>query len=161
MNKQTMELALEALNDLYTSFVDCVEGGAEDEAFVHAAEAIVALKEAIKAQSDNAEWCDDCHGYTHKEGNPCSIKPQGEQEVQYEIQSLADNFRITHIATDSRVATCYARENAERVCNALNHTPAPAIPEGWQIVPIEPTPELMQQLRWEAKRAAAPKGENE
>ena len=23
--------------------------------------------------SDDSAWCDDCHGYTHKAGNPCAV----------------------------------------------------------------------------------------
>jgi len=43
----------------------------------------------------------------------------------YEIQTINSkedglNYRITHISSDSRVATCYLKENAELVCEALN-----------------------------------------
>lgn len=43
----------------------------------------------------------------------------------YEIQTINSkedglNYRITHISSDSRVATCYLKENAELVCDALN-----------------------------------------
>lgn len=46
---------------------------------------------------------------------------------KYEIQTIKDkeapsgyHYRITEIATDSRVATCYLEENAKLVCDALN-----------------------------------------
>ncbi len=45
--------------------------------------------------------------------------------MRYEIQEIKivkekPNFRITDTRTDSRIATCYLRENAEFVCEALN-----------------------------------------
>lgn len=47
-------------------------------------------------------------------------------EKKYEIQVMKDedkiNYRITHINSDSRVATCYLKENADLVCEALNST---------------------------------------
>jgi len=53
---------------------------------------------------------------------------------KYEIQRISDgkqygahiHFRITDKETDSRVATCYARENAELVVSALNAASLPA-----------------------------------
>ena len=27
--------------------------------------------EITGSTSDDSAWCDDCHGYTHKAGNPC------------------------------------------------------------------------------------------
>lgn len=47
------------------------------------------------------------------------------KEKKYEIQVTEDedkkkNYRITHINSDSRVATCYLKENADLVCDALN-----------------------------------------
>jgi chromosome segregation ATPase len=52
-------------------------------------------------------------------------KAETERLLPYEIQEMefigyGVNFRITEIATDSRVATCYLRENAVKVCDALN-----------------------------------------
>lgn len=44
----------------------------------------------------------------------------------YAIEPLQDkesgeiSYRITHVATDSRVATCYLAQNALLVCEALN-----------------------------------------
>jgi len=51
----------------------------------------------------------------------------------YEVQAgpNIDGYRVTEIATDSRIATCYARENAELVVAALNAyatTPSRALP---------------------------------
>lgn len=47
--------------------------------------------------------------------------------MKYEIQKIKDkeaphgvHYRVTEIATDSRVATCYYEENAQLVCDALN-----------------------------------------
>jgi NTP pyrophosphatase (non-canonical NTP hydrolase) len=42
--------------------------------------------------------------------------------MKYEVQSgeSIDGLRITDTETDSRVATCYAPENAKLVCDALN-----------------------------------------
>lgn len=50
------------------------------------------------------------------------------------------HWRITHIPTDSRIATCYVKENADMVVAALNGVQlepteaAPAQPEPYQIV---------------------------
>jgi hypothetical protein len=46
-------------------------------------------------------------------------------ENKYEVQTIPSandglNYRVTEIKTDSRVATCYAKENADLVCRALN-----------------------------------------
>ena len=41
--------------------------------------------------------------------------------LKYEIQKVNDNYRITHIKTDSRIATCYLKYNADLVCDALNN----------------------------------------
>ena len=44
---------------------------------------------------------------------------------KYEIQLINSptdglNYRVTHVQSDSRVATCYLKEHAELVCDALN-----------------------------------------
>ena len=46
----------------------------------------------------------------------------------YEVQAgpNIDGYRVTEIVTDSRIATCYARENAELVVAALNAYATPA-----------------------------------
>ena len=46
--------------------------------------------------------------------------------MKYEIQEIVkdgkiDNYRITQVNGDNRVATCYLPEHAELVCTALNH----------------------------------------
>lgn len=44
--------------------------------------------------------------------------------LAYEIETiprLDDEHRITHVKSDSRVATCYDLENARLVVKALNH----------------------------------------
>jgi hypothetical protein len=45
----------------------------------------------------------------------------------YEIQTIDDpdapngvHYRVSHAPTDSRIATCYLKENAGLVCQALN-----------------------------------------
>lgn len=43
----------------------------------------------------------------------------------YDYQRLKDEegrdeFRVTHVATDSRVATCYLESNAQFIVDALN-----------------------------------------
>ena len=45
----------------------------------------------------------------------------------YEVQEIKDpnvssgiHYRVSHIPTDSRIATCYLQENANFVCKALN-----------------------------------------
>lgn len=48
-------------------------------------------------------------------------------KYRYEIQETVDslygrNYRITDTATDSRIATCFLRENADLVVAALNRT---------------------------------------
>lgn len=46
--------------------------------------------------------------------------------MNYEVQKITksdgqiENYRVTHIATDSRVATCFDKDNAQMVCDALN-----------------------------------------
>ena len=46
-------------------------------------------------------------------------------EPAYRIEVVQDHFRITHSKTDSRIATCYDRRDAELVVAALNaHDPA-------------------------------------
>lgn len=54
--------------------------------------------------------------------------------TRYEIQTIKDkeaphgvHYRVTEIATDSRVATCYLKENAQLVCDALNEYPGPRV----------------------------------
>lgn len=43
------------------------------------------------------------------------------------IESVTDgnNYRITDNTTDSRIGTCYDKDNAELICNALNGEPKP------------------------------------
>jgi hypothetical protein len=46
-------------------------------------------------------------------------------EMKYEVQIIDSpeqgvNYRVTHVATDSRIATCYVAEHAELICDALN-----------------------------------------
>ena len=42
-------------------------------------------------------------------------------EIQVINRSLGQKeYRITHINTDSRIATCFLEENAKFVCDALN-----------------------------------------
>jgi hypothetical protein len=76
------------------------------------------------------------------------IKAQGEHQA--EIVADENGYLTTQWAID------YIPNVGDKL-----YTSAPTIPAGMVLVPIEPTPEMMQQLRWEAKRAAAPKGENE
>lgn len=38
----------------------------------------------------------------------------------YDYEKVEDSFRVTHVATDSRVATCFSEENALFVTKALN-----------------------------------------
>jgi hypothetical protein len=44
-------------------------------------------------------------------------------EVQVIERSLGQKeYRITHIKTDSRIATCFLKENADYICKVLNNS---------------------------------------
>jgi len=46
------------------------------------------------------------------------------QEIEDKSTSLGIHYRITEIATDSRVATCYLSDNARLICDTLNGSAA-------------------------------------
>jgi hypothetical protein len=51
--------------------------------------------------------------------------------MKYEVQTIETtegvNYRITEKATDSRIATCYVKDNADLVCKALNKLDEPIL----------------------------------
>lgn len=58
------------------------------------------------------------------------------------------HFRI-HDANDNALCFCYSEDNAREVVERLNgsfQSPV-AVPAGWALVPIDPTPEMLEALR--------------
>jgi hypothetical protein len=108
MNKQTMEQALEALQEYIDKSIATVD--ARQQALI----AIAALKEAIKQQGGPVIWITEGHLREVSNGN---------------------------------ILNCYCAPEKDRFADVPLYTSAPTIPEGWQLVPIEPTPEMEEALR--------------
>lgn len=200
-----LEQALEAFKDLFgAGMVDCMMGDGKDDqiaAIAKARIAIAALKEAIKNQSKSAlaEFT-DCAG--SDETDPierlrffCSLAMKGQDWLDVEpffeaIKQRGEpvaTLRVTMETHDMgqslapnppfKCAIAYASKVAIDMPLGKHklYTSAPTIPEGWQLVPIEPTPEMVEAAndepqwrvsawevttrRWKAMLSAAPKGD--
>ena len=71
--------------------------------------------------TDEDRWCRlSCGTYICDDCILSEARGITNDKVAYEVEKTGDNYRVTHIPTDSRVATCYLEENAQHVCSALN-----------------------------------------
>lgn len=98
-----------------------------------------ALSRALNTWENRPQWlvdmADQLNGTPEPAGRPgveLKLSPPEPYPQLFQVDSIpgytngipSTEYRITHIKTDSRVATCYDRANAFMVCESLNTTAA-------------------------------------
>ena len=121
---------------------------------------IAAMKQALEALEASFDILDP------------SMYPNEENMVAYAITALRDALEqqekvepVGYIWRTHAGELKFAEKTSWNCWTPVYTTPQPAIPDGWQLVPVEPTPEMqraMQQAEWpdeayKAMLAAAPK----
>lgn len=160
MSKQVMEQALELLSDIYfrefrLSGIALDSAADGDKLLTNLADIIAALKEAIKQAELETDFNPMALKELHDAG-PWMVSPDGGG-----IQSDDFTHDVILRVTGDFYNDAQRKAYSDNLAAKLNATPsmqselAPSsIPAGWQLVPIEPTDEMVQAglkiMNWDA-----------